>query len=651
MKRIISLFLALLFVMLSLASCAKTPVNDNSEPETVTDGEEETVEDVSEDEAEPFDKKGKYPTDWDLSEIYASPEEWNRDFERVLEMMPTFEQFKGTLNTAEGILAYENFSFGEYYDICMKLCLYSELLYYLNSSDPVAIELASKISYLGQMEAEYTSFALNEIFELSLEERQALLKDPVLKDYAYYLRDIGDPESKVFSEEANGIIMTLSSAIGNEGSIFQTLEYVELPYMKITMPDGTVEDLTSTLKSEILNGDYDRDFKIEAYKLDYSRREPFINTYAAILDGHMRSAFATAKVQEYENVRAASMGAMDVDTKIFDMIIEAGNKGIPEYQRYLDIHRKALGYDDLYYFEQKTNASDFDPGRVTFDEAIDDIKESLKILGDDYEKDLSEIYESNHTDAFLKDNKYEGPFSLTYGREYLPFMNFAFDGYAKTISDIAHESGHSVYSLRSARNQLPVNANATVFTQEVASLTNEFLRYVSKIENAESDDEKMFYIENLLYIFCGNFFVQCQYAEFEEYCYNVIEQGGALSADLLNRAYLDILNKYRGDSLVTFDENAYGWAEVPHFYQPYYVINYATSSCYAAAICERILGGDEEVLKGYNEMLSLGNSMSPNDLLAIAGVDPLDEKSYDYALEFFGKYIDIYEELVSKKLA
>lgn len=650
MKRIIALFLALLFVMLSLASCAKTPENSNSKSEISSEEPAEQTENTDE-EAEHLNKEGKYPTDWDITEIYASVEDWEKDFERVLEIVQEFEQFKGTLNTAEGVYNYEEFSFGEYYDICMRLCLYTELSYYLNSSDPVAIDCLNKLNYLTQMETTYTSFFLTELFELSLEERQALLKDPILEKYAYALKDIGDPETKVFSEEENNIFGSLSPLVGNEASLFQTFDYVDLPYKQITMPDGTVKDLTGELKSEIMNGDYDRDFKIQTYILDYTRRAPFINTYASLLDGYMRSVSTVSKVQEYENALDAKMKSMNVDEKVFDTVIETANKGIPEYQRYLDIHRRALGYDDLYYFEQKVNSSDFNPGKVTFDEAAEDVKESLAVLGEDYIADLEKILESGHIDAYPKKNKYTGAFSLTYGREFLPYMNFEFDGYAKTVSDIAHECGHSVYSMRSAQNQAPVSAVPTLFTQEVASLTNEFIRYVNRIENAENDDEKIFYLENLLYIFCGNFFVQCEYAEFEDYCYNVIEQGGALSAELLNQTFFNILNKYRGDSLVTFEENAYGWSEIPHFYSSYYVFNYATSVCYAAAICEHILDGDEDVLNGYKEMLTLGNTMSPIDLLAIAGVDPLDQASYDYALEFLVKYVDMYEELVNAKLA
>ena len=40
----------------------------------------------------------------------------------------------------------------------------------------------------------------------------------------------------------------------------------------------------------------------------------------------------------------------------------------------------------------------------------------------------------------------------------------------------------------------------------------------------------------------------------------------------------------------------------------------------------------------------------PEELLAIAGVDPLDEETYQRALDFFSEMVDEYERLVDAKL-
>ena len=51
------------------------------------------------------------PTQWDLTEIYADVEAWQADYDRVMELIPQHESYRGTLNTAQGIYDYFQFAY------------------------------------------------------------------------------------------------------------------------------------------------------------------------------------------------------------------------------------------------------------------------------------------------------------------------------------------------------------------------------------------------------------------------------------------------------------------------------------------------------------------------------------------------------------
>lgn len=36
-----------------------------------------------------------YPTQWDLTEIYADVDAWQADYDKAMEMIPQFESFRG----------------------------------------------------------------------------------------------------------------------------------------------------------------------------------------------------------------------------------------------------------------------------------------------------------------------------------------------------------------------------------------------------------------------------------------------------------------------------------------------------------------------------------------------------------------------------
>ena len=116
----------------------------------------------------------------------------------------------------------------------------------------------------------------------------------------------------------------------------------------------------------------------------------------------------------------------------------------------------------------------------------------------------------------------------------------------------------------------------------------------------------MFYLENMLSMFSGTFFLQALYAEFEDAMYQTVESGGALDAEALSDLWTELYQEYRGDTIESFPDSRYGWASIPHFYYNYYVYQYATSVAYAASICERITSGEERAVEDYLAFLKLG---------------------------------------------
>ncbi len=209
--------------------------------------------------------------------------------------------------------------------------------------------------------------------------------------------------------------------------------------------------------------------------------------------------------------------------------------------------------------------------------------------------------------------------------------------------------GHAVYDMFAHENQPIYYASPTIYTHEVASTTNELLYYTYKINNAKDDEEKLYYIENILSMFSGTFFYQVMYSEFEDYIYKAVESGSGLNESDLGDKWMELTDFYRSDYVVSFPDYRYHWASIPHFYYTYYVYQYAADIAYAASIAERITTGEENAADEYIEFLKLGASKKPVELLDVAGIDPLSKDTYKYALDYYGKLVDEYEALVENK--
>ena len=70
--------------------------------------------------------------------------------------------------------------------------------------------------------------------------------------------------------------------------------------------------------------------------------------------------------------------------------------------------------------------------------------------------------------------------------------------------------------------------------------------------------------------------------------------------------------------------------------------------CCALAITSRILKGDQQQVDAYLSFLKSGGSKSPLELLQMANVDPLDDRLYQEAFEYFEKLLETFESIMLK---
>ncbi len=599
----------------------------------------------------PTIEEGKYPVTWNLSSVYSGEEEWMEDYDRVLDMYNGYEEFKGKLNTPEVINDYFNYAyFGELTKIQEKLGTYVNLLGLLDTTDPLYKRLSSKYNDLLNKEDEYNGFADDELFSLSFEKRKEIFSDPIFNDDTRWLSRYLTEDFTPLSDDEEDIIFNLSRGLGYGSYTYDILNNVELPYPEITMPNGDEDILDDELYLEILgNPDYSNEFKENTHKLFYSRYANFANTFAALLEQSCNEAYSYTVIDGYGSTKESELDSYGLTTDIYDMLMDSAHKNMDEQHRYYELHAKACGLEKQHVQDLFIVPSNFQRGKTSYDDAVDEVTKALSVLGDDYVAHFTKMVNSGQVDVYPTATKKSGAAENTYSLEYLPWVYFNYKGYSDDISTIAHEMGHAVYDMYSVENQYPKYTQPTIFTHEVASTTNELLYYSYMIDNAKDDEEKLYYLDNAINMFTGTFFRQMMYSEFEDYMYDVVENGGSLDAEEMKEKWLELSALYRGDSVEYYQEDGYYWAKVSHYYTPYYVYQYAADIAYAASIAKRITSGDKKALDDYIAFLKLGDSKSPTELLNVAGVDPLSEKTYDDAMEFYKELLDEYEMLIENR--
>ncbi len=171
--------------------------------------------------------QGKYPIKWNLEKIYATEDEWQADYDKVMGMLDGYDKFRGKLDNAKTIKEY--FDFAYFTDLSMtqqKLAMYAKLGNSLNATDAVYKNMLAKLDAMSREETQRCAFAEDEIFALSLEERQKIFSDPIFGDDQYWLRQYLDPDYEPLTEDETLLVSTLSMGMGYGEQIFGILDQV-----------------------------------------------------------------------------------------------------------------------------------------------------------------------------------------------------------------------------------------------------------------------------------------------------------------------------------------------------------------------------------------------------------------------------------------
>ncbi len=194
------------------------------------------------------------------------------------------------------------------------------------------------------------------------------------------------------------------------------------------------------------------------------------------------------------------------------------------------------------------------------------------------------------------------------------------------VFTLAHEMGHSMHTILSHQSQPFVYSSYTIFVAEVPSTLSEALLLEQMLAQSTDPAERAVLLQHAIDNITSTFYTQVMFADYELQAHRLIEQGEPMTAEVLDKLYLDCFEAYYGDSVNTHPLTRITWARIPHFYNsPYYVYQYATCFASAAKLAKEIMEGPEaargQARDRYLELLSAGGSDYPMEQLRRAGVD------------------------------
>lgn len=582
---------------------------------------------------------------WNLKDLYATDEDWKKDMELLKSKLPEIESYQGKLSESSAKLLaflklqdeiniiltdFANYAFRKA-DEDTKNTTYQGFKSQTNS---LFVAISGAISF-----AEPEILAIpDEVLEKFYQEESGL------SVYKRYINDIRRKKAHILSNAEEKIMAAAGEMAQAPDEIYGLLNNADMTFADVTDSKGNKLPVTHGSFIPLLHNP-DSNVRKAAFESLYSTYDSLKNTSAALLSAQMKQLQFNADMRHYDSALAAALDSTNVDTAVYYNLIDAVHENMDSMYKYVRLRKKLLGVDELHmydlYMPMVSDADNF----ISFDEAKANVREALKVLGDDYVAILDEGFNNRWIDVYENVGKRSGAYSA--GTMKHPYVLLNHKNNLDTEFTLAHEMGHAIHSYLSTSRQPFIDCDYVIFVAEVASTCNEALLMQYLLKKTTDKKQRAYLINYFLEQFRTTLYRQTMFAEFELKMSEMTAKGESINAETANKVYHDLIDLYFGKDIVHDDFIDLEWARIPHFYYNFYVYQYATGFSAAIALSQKILKEGEPAVKAYKEkFLSAGCSKDPVSILKDAGVDMSTKKPVEEALALFNSLIDEMEEIM-----
>ena len=583
---------------------------------------------------------------WCLEDMFESDDFWEEEFGRLQRMIFQYEDFEGTLGeSADSLLEYLKFN-DETNLLMERLYVYANMRYHQDMANSMYQEFAARAQKLMVEISGASAFAEPEILEITTEKINIFFNEnPELETYKRYISEILRGKNHTLDKKTETILAKSRQMANAAENIFSMYNGADIKFPSITTEEGEEIEITHGNFVPLLES-VDREVRKAAFKGEYETYGKMRNTLAATFAANLDQANFYAQVRNFSSAREMYLYGSNISESVYDNLIETVHKNMDKMHKYVSLRKKILDVSELHMYDLYTPIAKAPDTKYSFEAAKDIVLEGLAPMGEEYIKVLEEGFDNRWIDVYENEGKRSGAYSWgAYGIH--PYVLMNYHGTLDHVFTLAHEMGHAIHSYYSDANQPYVNAGYKIFVAEVASTCNESLLIQHLLKITEDEEEKAYLINHFLEQFKGTLYRQTMFAEFEKIAHSMVQNGEGVTADRLCEIYYNLNKKYFGDDIVIDKEIELEWARIPHFYNPFYVYQYATGLSAAIALSKRILEEGKPAVEDYMKFLTGGSSQDPIELLKIAGVDMTSSEPIETALELFGNLLEELQKITN----
>ncbi|WP_419892151.1 oligoendopeptidase F [Paenibacillus xylanexedens] len=590
----------------------------------------------------------KPETTWDLKDLFVTDVEWEQELRSLPQAAAQIETFKGRLGEgAEQLLACLD-AREALQERISKTASYARLKQSEDSTNPVNIENSAKAGDILSNLSSSLSFVNSEIVDLPEGTVERYLEElPELEPYARSLERLIREKAHRLTPETEKVLASLGEVLDSPYRIYLRGKLADMTFDDAL--DG--EDNNRPLSWSFYENNYemssDTKLRRSAYAAFSSTLNDYKNTFAEGYATEVKKQVVLSRLRGYDDVTDMLLSPQQVSKEMYNNILDIIQQELaPHMRRLAALKKRELGLDKLMFCDLKAPLDpEFSPA-ITYDEACILIREALDVLGPEYGEIVERAFSDRWVDYADNAGKSTGAFcSSIYGSHSYILISWANN--MRGAFTLAHEVGHAGHFMLAGRYQRLTNTRPSLYFIEAPSTMNEMLLADHLLKRSDNPRMRRWVILQLLNTYYHNFVTHLLEGELQRRVYARATNDEPITAKTLSQLMGDILSEFWGPDLVIDEGAKLTWMRQPHYYMGLYPYTYAAGLTASTAAAQQIREEGQPAVDSWLDALKAGGSLTPQELMKLAGVDMSGPEPIRSAVAYVGSLVDELERLYS----
>lgn len=509
------------------------------------------------------------------------------------------------------------------------------------SNEKIAAFMQAQTEKSSALSVKLIFFGL-ELMKVSQEYIDGVIKDPALANYTHFINVSRTYRTHTLSEPEEVI---LEEAANIASRAWMRLHDEITAGLKCSYTDPTTRATTEYSLEETINKFYDADRNVRQAAADAMTAglESIEKVVSYLYNTLLADKRMDDRLRKYEYPEQSRHKANELDKPTVDIVMQLCRERSDLVERYYKVKANILGLEKLTHIDRYAPLFDAKQ-QIGWDEARNIVVDAFGDFSKPLAERANEFFQKKWIDAEPRDGKTGGAFCSYNTTDLHPVVLMTYLGKMGDVMTLAHELGHGAHASFS-REQTDLNYHGTLPLAELASIFGEMLVFESVVKNASQKDKLALYAKKIEGIYAS---VHRQVAmfRFEQRCHKERREKGEISREKLREFWQDEMQSMFGGGVTLGEQHSCWWLYIGHFiFAPFYVYAYSFGELLTLSIYQMAKKAGPEFAEKYVDVLKLGGSKNPYELMEILGVDLRSEDFWKGGFNAIENMVSEFERL------